>query len=219
MKKKNREINIFSMSALDLFASAMGAFLLIAVIALPYYLKVDKDLIKQVKVIKKKLQQIETQNKQQKEKIKKLEQEKKKVEEENQKLQKKLSETFCVINMKWESNNKQDIDLHVIDPDGKEYFYKKPSYPGETAFLTVDSKGVKKGAEVWMEKKLKTGIYKIYYVYYSGTAPVKAKGVVFTKSFTKELPEKTFSQPNTKRKIFIATIKVDENGNAELELE
>lgn len=47
MRRKNRkEINIFSMSALDLFASAMGAFVLIAVIALPYYLNIDPTILK-----------------------------------------------------------------------------------------------------------------------------------------------------------------------------
>jgi len=37
MKKPSREINIFSMSALDLFASALGAFILITVILFPYF--------------------------------------------------------------------------------------------------------------------------------------------------------------------------------------
>ena len=37
MKRPSRELNIFSVSALDLFASAMGAFILIAVILFPYY--------------------------------------------------------------------------------------------------------------------------------------------------------------------------------------
>ena len=37
MKRRNREINIFSMSALDLFASALGAFILIAIIIFPYF--------------------------------------------------------------------------------------------------------------------------------------------------------------------------------------
>ena len=37
MRRPNRELNIFSISALDLFASAMGAFILIAVILFPYY--------------------------------------------------------------------------------------------------------------------------------------------------------------------------------------
>ena len=37
MKRKSREISIFSMSALDLFASALGAFILIAVVIFPYF--------------------------------------------------------------------------------------------------------------------------------------------------------------------------------------
>ena len=42
MKKSNREINIFSMSTLDLFASAMGAFILITLVLFPYVLNTGK---------------------------------------------------------------------------------------------------------------------------------------------------------------------------------
>ena len=41
MKQRNREINIFSMSALDLFASALGAFILITLILLPFFPNLD----------------------------------------------------------------------------------------------------------------------------------------------------------------------------------
>ena len=41
MKRRHREINIFSMSALDLFASALGAFILIAVVLFPYFPNTD----------------------------------------------------------------------------------------------------------------------------------------------------------------------------------
>ena len=37
MKRRSREISIFSMSALDLFASALGAFILIAVVIFPFF--------------------------------------------------------------------------------------------------------------------------------------------------------------------------------------
>ena len=37
MKQRNREISIFNMSALDLFASALGAFILITLLLLPYF--------------------------------------------------------------------------------------------------------------------------------------------------------------------------------------
>ena len=37
MKRRNREVSIFSMSALDLFASALGAFILIAIVMFLYF--------------------------------------------------------------------------------------------------------------------------------------------------------------------------------------
>ncbi len=37
MKRRSTEINIFGMSALDLFASALGAFILITVVLFPYF--------------------------------------------------------------------------------------------------------------------------------------------------------------------------------------
>jgi len=39
MRSPNRELAIFSVSAIDLFASAMGSFILIAIVLFPYYLK------------------------------------------------------------------------------------------------------------------------------------------------------------------------------------
>jgi regulator of replication initiation timing len=62
-RKKNREINIFSISALDLFASAMGVFLLIAIVALPYYLKVDPEIVDEIGQVKQKITKLEEENK------------------------------------------------------------------------------------------------------------------------------------------------------------
>lgn len=39
MKRPDRTLNVFSLSALDLFASAMGTFVVLAVLLFPYYLK------------------------------------------------------------------------------------------------------------------------------------------------------------------------------------
>lgn len=52
-RNKRLQPNIFNMSALDLFASALGAFVLIAVISLPFYLNEDQTdvLISQKKEI------------------------------------------------------------------------------------------------------------------------------------------------------------------------
>lgn len=40
-RRKNREINVFNTSAIDLFASAMGVFILLMIITIPYYTKTD----------------------------------------------------------------------------------------------------------------------------------------------------------------------------------
>lgn len=43
-KRPDRQIEIFSMSAIDLFAAAMGAFALLAIILLPYYQKEIREI-------------------------------------------------------------------------------------------------------------------------------------------------------------------------------
>ena len=65
MRRPSRQLNIFSMSSLDLFASAMGAFVIIAVILFPYYLKKaptlneNKRLAKELTNAKKKVVALE----------------------------------------------------------------------------------------------------------------------------------------------------------------
>lgn len=217
MRRKNREINIFSISALDLFASAMGAFLLIAVMALPYYLKVDKDIIKKNKQLEKALKQVQSDLEQTKQKLAQCEDVRKKQEKQAQKMQKELSKTFCDINMSWESSKEQDIDMYVIDPDGRSYAYNNRRYSGSDAMFTVDSKGVTKGAEVWITSELQSGEYKIYYRYYSGKGPLNVNGRVFTKSFTTDLPVVSMRTPSSEKRL-IAVIKVDDSGNAVLDV-
>lgn len=90
MGRKNREINIFNMSALDLFASATGAFLVLAVIALPYYLKVDP-VIKKLKQCGEQLQSTQQELKQCQERNQQLQSKNSKLDAQNQQLQSKNS--------------------------------------------------------------------------------------------------------------------------------
>ncbi|MDM8555421.1 hypothetical protein QUF75_11875 [Desulfococcaceae bacterium HSG7] len=61
MKKLSREINIFNISALDLFAAAMGAFLIIAVILFPYYMKNSGPVRKAIDKLTKEIDEVERQ--------------------------------------------------------------------------------------------------------------------------------------------------------------
>ena len=59
MKRSNRELVIFSMSALDLFASALGAFILVTIVLLPYYLKHD-DVVNDNNQLRQQIAEIES---------------------------------------------------------------------------------------------------------------------------------------------------------------
>ena len=49
VKSRSREINVFSMSALDLFASALGAFILITIVLMPYFLRVEPEEVQRLR--------------------------------------------------------------------------------------------------------------------------------------------------------------------------
>ena len=72
MKFRNREVNIFSMSALDLFASSMGAFMLLSVMALPFFPNTgdSPELVAEVKAELEKAEQERDQAKQERDQAK-----------------------------------------------------------------------------------------------------------------------------------------------------
>ena len=69
MKRKTREVNVFSMSALDLFASALGAFILLAIIFMPFFPntgdhpKISEELRKKLSTIEQELASVKSKNK------------------------------------------------------------------------------------------------------------------------------------------------------------
>ena len=99
------------MSALDLFASAMGAFLLIAVMALPYYLKTDQGLMTQVQELQKKIEEVQVKLKSSQQENQRLQQENNELQEQAKKAQKELSKTFCVIKLEWESSYNESSQI------------------------------------------------------------------------------------------------------------
>lgn len=58
MKRRSRELVIFSMSALDLFASALGAFILVTIVLLPYYLK-HEDVVRDNNKMRQQISEME----------------------------------------------------------------------------------------------------------------------------------------------------------------
>ena len=205
MKRKNREINIFSMSALDLFASALGAFMLIALMSLPYFLR-DND------------EELTTELQQQVEQLQadsaRIQAELELVQVQNRQLEEQLKVNFLIVIIKWEL--KQDIDLHVSDPQGREYFYRQRTHPGSQAILSrdaVDGPGI----ETWEFAKVTPGEYKIHYNFYEdkGGGPLaRVSGSIYYRGGSKEIPDVMLTKLMGKKLMAIA--KVSSSGNVSI---
>ena len=142
MKKRSREINIFSMSALDLFASAMGAFILITIVLFPFFPNLG-DSSKRIVEEKARLEQEQIRLKQERVKLEqemaKLEQERAKLEQERTKapkpqnnpleerikaLEKQLNGTSVLLGIKTTARKfviVVDMSGSIYQPRGQDY--------------------------------------------------------------------------------------------------
>ena len=245
MRTRSREINIFSMSALDLFASALGAFILIAVVLFPYFPNTG-DSKERVADVKDKLAEVQAELEQAQSELQASQaqlgacetqrQETQAAldaceerlassasqealgacESRNQQLESNLEtcqalakKKFLLVLMSW--GTRDDIDLHVEDPAGREFYYLKPSIPGSRAKLEEDNtRGP--GNEIWLHPAAEPGTYRVYYKYFSGSGGnVRVRGAVLTPEGRSSLPDRTLRRIDEKP--LIATITVDAEGN------
>lgn len=187
------------MSALDLFASALGAFILIAIILFPYYLKTDRVLLKENKELQAALEDCQSsqgaveaeleacqnsltdcqaqttaltgqlndcqeQSRAISGQLGQCQQDVQECTQGASNCAKELKKVFLLAVMSW--NTTDDVDLHVIDPRGKEYYYSAKTHSGRSYALSVDTtKGP--GVEIWEGPNAQPGTYKIYYKYFS----------------------------------------------------
>ena len=188
MKSRNRELNIFSMSALDLFASAMGAFILIAFVLFPYFPNTG-DSAERVAEVRAQL------------------------ESQLESCEERAKKKFVLVVMSW--NTSDDIDLHVIDPNSREFYYGEKSFSGSRAKLEEDNtRGP--GNEIWLHPAAEDGTYKVYYKYYNsrGSNNVRVQGSVLTPEGRIPFREKTLRREG--EKILVATVTVDAEGNMQV---
>ena len=238
MKSRSREINIFSMSALDLFASALGAFILVSVVLFPYFPNTG-DSPERVAEVRAQLEEVRSQLQATQSQLGACEAQRQELqaaldaceeqrrasvsqdalgacESRNRELESDLEtcqaqarKKFLLVIMSW--STRDDIDLHVIDPAGREFFYQARSLSGSRAKLEEDNtRGP--GNEIWLHPAAEPGTYRVYYKYFSGSGGnVRVRGAVLTPDGRSSLPDRTLRR--LEEKPLIATITVDAEGN------
>ncbi len=191
MQRRNRDIVIFNLSAIDLFCSGMGAVMVLMMLLLPYYMRKDsKPIEKELAAAVAKAAQDAREAEKAKAALASVENRNRALEEANRQQSAKLSQPCLAVAISWETTD-ADIDLHIIDPDGRHYSFDNETNPGSEAVMEVDSvRGP--GNELWLHPKATAGVYKVRYHYYGGAiAPTEVRGVAVHQGG--RLPLKTIS--------------------------
>ena len=208
MKKLNREINVFSMSALDLFASALGAFIILGVMLLPYFPNTG-DSPERVAEIRALLQAQIEENARQVEQIETLQEE---IQETRDVLRIAQKKKYLLLAISWATQD--DVDLHVVDPDGREFYHAGREFSGSPARFEEDNiQGP--GNEIWLHPEVAPGQYKIYYnLYNQRTSSVSVRGLILHTDGREEIPSRLLSRGGEKP--LIAVVHVDDDGTIEV---
>ncbi|MBV5299008.1 MAG: hypothetical protein JZU64_12965 [Rhodoferax sp.] len=207
MRRRNRDINIFNLSMLDVISGAMGAFLIIMVILLPYYKKESIDYqqeLKQARAAQDTARQaVQTAQAAQAE----ADQSRQRADAAAQ----QLAKTFLLVHIQWDTQY-QDVDLHVVDPGGTEFWYENKTYPGQPGELSVDSQ-YGPGNEVWRNPSAAAGDYRVYATLYNlhgvNDTPVVTGSVIHRDGAT-ALPATRLSVKQ--EKYLVATVSVGAQG-------
>ena len=236
MKRRNRDINIFNLSMLDAISGAMGAFLIIMVILLPYYKKESIDYQKKLQqsraaeelarqeTLTARAAQLEAQARQQdaEESLRATEKSMRAAQAEaDQNRQRaeaatqQLAKTFLLVHIQWDTKY-QDVDLHVVDPSGTQFSYEHKTYPGNPGELSVDSQ-FGPGNEVWSNPSAAVGNYRVFAELYNlhgveGTPTVT--GSVIHRDGSSALPPARLQVKQ--QKYLVATITVGADGRVSI---
>ena len=127
-----------------------------------------------------------------------------------QALERERRRKFLLVVISWSDDD--DVDLHVVDPAGNEFYYAARSHAGSGARFEEDTTDGP-GNEVWLHPQVTPGEYRVYYNLFSdGGAPgVSVRGSVVHSIDRDELPSRRLTREGNRT--LVATVVVDRDAN------
>ena len=129
-------------------------------------------------------------------------------------LERERRRKFLAVMISWPGGRGDDVDLHVVDPRGNEFYYGARIHAGSPARFEEDSRHGP-GNEVWLHPNLTDpGEYRIYGNLFDG-GPVAVRGTIVAGSSDRyELAPRWLAQVGEKH--LMATVVVDGDANVEV---
>ena len=256
MKSRSREINIFGMSALDLFASALGAFILISMVLMPYFLRISDAEVERLRSAlaqaqaalaetQRQLQQAESAMQQCQEReaacraeldglrqevdrlrgeleraqaLEQAQSELLRCREELNACEEKLSKTFLAVVIQWPTS-KHDVDLHIIDAAGREFYYSAKTIAGRPGELSADTRSGP-GVEIWEVPEAPRGEYRVLYNFFDAHGNSNAaivKGGVYHRDGHHRLGNRRLNRTGRANALLVAVVTVHDDGSVEID--
>lgn len=130
-------------------------------------------------------------------------------------LAQKLAKTFIVLYIRWDTRD--DIDLHVFDPSGAEFYWDgRRTIPGRPGELSEDTT-IGPGAEIWEIRDAPAGEYRAFVELYGVKdvrKPVVIKGRVFHRDGSQALRDLPLHRAGQREPL--AMIRVDARGDVSI---
>lgn len=223
MRRRQREINIFNLSMLDVIAGAMGAFLIVMVILLPFYRKqapsspaaATEAMQAQLADARARAARAESAAQAAQAEAANRAAELAEQQGRNAALRQELKKTFLLIHIHWPTLG-VDLDLHVVDPAGHEFYWERRSLAGASGNLSVDSL-IGPGNEVFTDGAAAPGDYRVYVHFFNthaGMAESAVDGAVLFREGTLRLPGLTLRMGQPKQ--LMAVLRLDAEGRVGL---
>lgn len=192
----------------DLIFATMAIFVLVIIVLIIQ--------IKPVKVSLEEFEKLKVSEKEKSEQVEALKKQLKDKEKENKEQANKIQmnkKSFLLVLISWSTKN-DDIDLHLIDPNGNEFYYKYKRYADSEAALEEDTQRGP-GSEIWLHPKATPGQYKVYLKYYKKNNPfAKVRGAIVHQGGRSQINTTLTRQGE---KPLIATIILDNEGNVSVQ--
>jgi hypothetical protein len=221
MRRPLRNIEIFSMSVLDMFASALGAFIIITVILFPYFnnykrldqtAKTIQDTISEIETVSTEIHRYEDLSAQQQQQLRDARQAQTLLgscQRRTAACRAALSKAFLIVGIEWRTPC--DVDLHVTDPDLNEFDWQHVHFSNSSGELSLDMKKGP-GIEIWTNSDARPGDYRIGYRLYCPVA-VPVRGWIIDRSAGIQPLPTTTLEPAVARAVLVATIGIHSDGS------